>query len=86
MYTFFIYKITIVLGTEDEQISYCFTIYDLNGDGYISRYGTTSKYISYTLKRRFYVPGVSRELEYERQNIRVIEIYLSNRTLRNTVD
>merc|ERR1712080_338455 len=24
-------------GSEDEQIKYCFTIYDLNGDGYISR-------------------------------------------------
>lgn len=24
-------------GTEEEQIQYCFNIYDLNGDGYISR-------------------------------------------------
>ena len=30
-------KYCSLLGTEEEQISYCFTIYDLNGDGYISR-------------------------------------------------
>jgi Ca2+-binding EF-hand superfamily protein len=59
-----------VLGTEDEQISYCFTIYDLNGDGYISRYGTIYKCISYTLRMRFYVLTVSRELnEHERRVI-----------------
>ena len=25
------------LGTEEEHIRYCFDIYDLNGDGFISR-------------------------------------------------
>ncbi len=33
----FLNKRFLFLGTEDEQIEYCFTIYDLNGDGYISK-------------------------------------------------